>query len=359
MDISRRNFVSGLSSSLALGAVSGCINPPPAKVVRKDGELIWCMYQQLGSHMWHSGVKFPLAANGHFCGEKTHIDDASWERRMAACAKNGVNMLCIDLAEGLRYPSHPELALEGSRSPEWMNDRVRRLRDMGIEAVPSLNFSAAHNYWLGFWSRRISTPEYYRTISELLADAYDIFEKPSMMNFGMDEENEDCTKRDYFSSRRQGDLLWHDIDFYAKTISKLGARPWMWSDYEWWRSADYVKRVSKEIMQTNWYYGFDFDYKNMKGIEKTYVESYVRLEKAGFDQMPGCSNYVGAAHTKAGRKVNTENIPGTVEFAKREIAPSRLKGFYCMPWVSTNANSDPTWVDSCNQLGAAKKKYFG
>ena len=49
----------------------------------------------------------------------------------------------------------------------------------------------------------------------------------------------------------------------------------------------------------------------------------------------------------------------TSEFAKREIAPSRLKGFYCMPWVSTNANSDPTWVDSCNQLGAAKKKYFG
>lgn len=358
MDMSRRNFISGCTSATVLG-LAGCATSNVAPVARKDGDLIWCMYQQLGSHMWNSAVKFPLAANGHFCGESTTIEDDSWERRMAATKRNGCNMLCIDLAEGLLYPSHPELGLQGSRTPEWMNARVRKLRDMGIEAIPSLNFSSAHNYWMGYWSRRVSTPEYYRTVADLLADAYDIFEKPSYINFGMDEENEDCTKKSQFCLRRQGDLLWHDIDFYARTISKLGARPWMWSDYEWWRPEDFAKRVSKDILQTNWFYGYDFDYANLKGIERKYVECYVRLEKAGFDQVPGCSNYISGLHQKAGRKVNVENIPGTVEFARKVISKAHLKGFYCMPWVSTTSRTDPTWIDACEQLGKAKARYFG
>lgn len=358
MDMSRRNFISGCTSATVLG-LAGCATSNVAPVARKDNDLIWCMYQQLGSHMWNSAVKFPLAENGHFCGESTTIDDASWEVRMAATKRNGCNMLCVDLAEGLLYPSHPELGLKGSRTPEWMNERVRRLRGMGIEAIPCLNLSSAHNYWLGFWSRRVSTPEYYRFIADILADAYDIFEKPSLINFGMDEENEDNTRRSVYCLRRQGDLLWHDIDFYAKTISKLGARPWMWADYEWWRSDDYVKRVSKDILQTNWYYGFDFDYEKMTGIARKYVQSYVNLEKAGFDQMPGCSNYVGSEHQKAGRKVNVENIPGTLEFAKRVISKDHLKGFFCMPWVSTTSRTDPMWIDACDQFGKAKARNFG
>lgn len=351
--MTRRHFTFGVASALTLGATG----LGAAESAKKDG-LIWAMYQQLGSHMWHSAVKFPMAANGHYCGEKTMIDDASWERRMAATAKTGCNMMCIDLAEGLRYPSHPELALEGSRTPEWMNARVRKLRDLGITAIPSLNFSTAHDYWLGAYSRMLSTPTYYRVCRDLIRETAEIFENPPYFLMGMDEENEDCVKGDYLSIRRQKDLLWHDIGFFAKEMSACGARPWMWSDYEWWGSEAFCRNVSREILQTNWFYGWDFDYQNRKDISRTYVESYVRLEKAGYDQVPGCSNYLSGQHEKAKMKKNVENIPGTVEFCKKVIDPKRLKGFYCMPWVSTLADSDPTWIDAAEQLAAARARHY-
>lgn len=350
--ISRQGFLAGLGSLAAAGAFGSGV--PKSK----DG-LVWAMYNQLGSHDNWNQLKNPLAENGHFCGESTLIDDNSWENRMAAASKNGCNMMCIDLMEAYAYDSHPELALKGSRSREWLNKWVRRLRDMGIEAIPAINCSTTHSPWMGFWSRRVSTPEYYKFVADLFAEAYDVFEKPSHMHFGMDEENSDCTARMCYSLRRQDALLWHDINFYAKTISKLGARPWMFSDYEWWRTKEFPEKVSKDILQSNWYYGFDFDLESLKGNSHTYVESYIRLEKAGFDQMPGCSNWVGGHHIKAGRKVNVENIPGTVEFAKRVISKEHLKGFFCMPWLGRSVKSDPMWIDAVEQLAKAREKYFG
>lgn len=344
MNMTRREFVAGMS---AAAAVSAC-----GAASRKE-DFIWCMYQQLGSHMWPSAVKAPCAENGHYCGESTPIDDASWERRMASCAKNGCNMMVVDIAEGMHFSTHPELALKGTRSQAWMNERVRRLRDMGITAIPSLNFSTAHDFWLGRYSRMISTPEYYRCCADLIGESFDVFERPPLFFLGMDEENPDNTSKCHLSVRRQGELLWHDIDFYAKTVQRLGARPWMAADYEWWEPTEYCKHVSKDILQTNWYYGYDFDFEKLTGVTRTYVKGYLDLDKAGFDQVPACSNYVGVAHKKAGRTVNVENIPGTVAFARRVIDPKRLKGVMCMPWVSTTSATDPKWIDACDQFGAA------
>ena len=65
---------------------------------------------------------------------------------------------CVDVGEGLVYPSHPELVIEGSWSPDKLRAEVRRLRAMGVEAVPKLNFSTSHNGWLKQYRRMVSTP---------------------------------------------------------------------------------------------------------------------------------------------------------------------------------------------------------
>ena len=354
MELSRRNFISGCTSAaVATAGLAVRADSAVAPAVRKEG-FRWGIYQQQGSHMWNTAVKFPLAENGHYCGETTLIDDGSWERRMAKAAECGMNMMSIDLAEGLVYPSHPELAVQGSRSAEWMNARVRKLRDLGIEAIPCLNFSTAHHFWLGAWSRRVSTPEYYKTVAELLADAYDIFEKPSIMGMGMDEENPDNTAKCVHCLRRQGDLLWHDIDFYARTISKLGARPSMSADYVWWRREDYLKHVSKEIIQDNWYYGVNFDYLNMKRPRRTYVEAYLWLNEAGYDQMPGCGNYLEWYDKEDGLKENVLNVPRTIEFALKHIDSRHLLGIRCSCWSGTSPRGDKSWFDACDQFARAK-----
>lgn len=352
MPITRRNFVSGLSSALAFGSLDAVAAPAGGNTFR------WAVYQQLGSHMWNSAVKFPLAENGHYCGEETLIDDGVWERRMEKAAACGMNTMRVDVAEGLVYPSHPELAVKGSRSAEWMNARVRKLRELGIEAIPTLNFSTAHHFWLGHYSRMVSTPTYYKVVKDLYADVYDIFEKPTIMGMGMDEENSDNTSKCQHSLRRQGDLLWHDIDFYARTISALGARPTMAADYIWWRRDEYLKRVSKEIIQGNWYYGVNFDYENMKGPRRSYVEAYLWLNEAGYDQIPGCSNYVEWYDRKElGLTKNELNIPRTIEFARKHIDARHLLGFACSCWSGTSPRGDRRWFEACEQFAREKERH--
>jgi hypothetical protein len=43
------------------------------------------------------------------------------------------------------YPSHPELAVKGSWSPEKMKSELARLRALGLEPIPKRNFSASHD----------------------------------------------------------------------------------------------------------------------------------------------------------------------------------------------------------------------
>ena len=71
-----------------------------------------------------------------------------WRRAIDHMVEQKMNMLVIDIGEALVYPSHPELAIEGSWTPEKMQEEIRRLKALGIEAIPKLNFSTTHNGWL-------------------------------------------------------------------------------------------------------------------------------------------------------------------------------------------------------------------
>ena len=47
-----------------------------------------------------------------------------WRRIVDHAAKAGVNMIVIDLGEGLYYPSHPELAVEGTWCVATMREEI-------------------------------------------------------------------------------------------------------------------------------------------------------------------------------------------------------------------------------------------
>ena len=55
-----------------------------------------------------------------------------WRRAIDRMVEQKMNMLVIDIGEALIYPSHPELAIEGSWTPEKMQEEIRRLKDLGI-----------------------------------------------------------------------------------------------------------------------------------------------------------------------------------------------------------------------------------
>ena len=184
MKISRREFVStavGTVAASCFGSVGTVKNKEMSAMLLHLGHNLWCDY--LPEDM----------DNDRILGKDKpdtvlRNKDELWNRAVARMAERKLNMLVIDVAEGLVYPSHPELAIKGSWSPEKLNAEVRRLRALGIEAIPKLNFSTTHNGWMKHYHRMISTDPYYRMCEDVIKDVAEVFEHPRFLHIGYDEE---------------------------------------------------------------------------------------------------------------------------------------------------------------------------
>ena len=116
-----------------------------------EERMIWGLMIQLGHNMWGEEPLYgdpPSDKADKYAQPRNRTDRKLWNEVTAYAAKKGVNLLLIDLGEGLVYPSHPELAVEGSWTPEEMKKELARLRELGLEPVPKLNFSTTHDAWL-------------------------------------------------------------------------------------------------------------------------------------------------------------------------------------------------------------------
>ena len=170
--------------------------------MKEEEKMIWSSLIHLGMNFWGDierpacpfrWMETPEAAEcvrtTYKAADHLRFDEAFWRNLVVPSMKaGGVNMIVFDLGEGVVYPSHPELAVEGSWSPEKLRAELDRLRGMGFEMVPKLNFSASHDIWLKEYHRMISTPEYYRVCADLIRDAIEIFDHPRFVHLGLDEE---------------------------------------------------------------------------------------------------------------------------------------------------------------------------
>jgi hypothetical protein len=276
--------------------------------------------------------------------DRLRFDEQVWRSLTGRMAEVGMNMVIIDLGEALQYPSHPELWVEGSWEIERFRKELARLRAMGLEPIPKMNFSSAHDIWLKKYERMVSTRPYYQVCSDLIRDVCEIFDRPRFLHLGYDEETARHQRRYKFSVVRQGELWWHDFLWFVKETEKTGMRPWIWSDYVWHHPEEFYKRMPKSVMQSNWYYGRDFDIEKMKaaGNEQraAYVKAYEDLDKAGFDQVPAGSNWSC-----------DENFSGTVKFCRKVCSPERLKGFMMAPWFFTLTEWEKKNLEAINLVG--------
>lgn len=283
-----------------------------------------------GLNMWGESlppdIKGPLS-HGRLCNDRVKFSDKAWNTIVDVMVAKKMNMVVIDLGEFPVYPSHPELALPGSRSPDWIRNEVRRLKGVGLEPIPKLNFSASHDSWLGEYSRMLTTRKYYEVCRDLIRDVAEMFDHPRMLHIGFDEESQDHQRG--FKCVRVDEVWWHDLNFFVRTSEKNSMRPWMWSDYGW-KHGDFVEKCSKSVLQSNWYYINRFDLAKIDPKEQDYkiLHLFQKLDKAGFDQVPCGSNWTW----KNGPAVNV-SIAGLIKFCRENIAPERLKGFVMAPWA--------------------------
>ena len=298
-------------------------------------DLMWATLFHLGRNFCGDRVAFqkgddPAASFGF---RQMDFDEAIWREATERMSKGGINTVVLDLCEGVVYPSHPELAVKGSWPAEKLKGEIARLRRMGIEVVPKLNFSTCHDDWLGEYSRMVSTRTYYRVCSEIIGDVCAIFGGPRFFHIGYDEETTSNQTNYLIACVRQSELWWHDFLFFVKEIEKRGARAWMWSDYMWDHEAEFLKRMPRSVLQSNWYYGRRWAGEPPeRPYEAKRLAAFEKLDKAGFDQVPTGTNWV-PPYFKKGEN-NDVNFSCLVKHCRKHIDSRHLKGFINASWSS-------------------------
>lgn len=353
--MNRREFIGTLGTTAALAAL-------PA-FARKPEELRTMLFHW-GLNMWGESLPDGVKAlsKGRRCNDRVKFSDTLWNELVDRMVAKKLNAVLIDLGEFPIYPSHPELALPGSRPAEWVQAEVRRLKSLGIEAIPKLNFSAGHDAWLGEYSRMLTTRKYYEVCHDVIRDTWEMFDHPRFLHIGYDEERPRFQHG--YICVRENELWWHDLLKLVKECEALQMRPWMWSDYGWYKEhADFLTKCPKCIIHSNFYYddwiqGFDLKtlekLQDENGLPYKCLKFFIELDEAGFDQIPCSSNSLSRERRQAKIK-NEESMGKLVKFCREHISDERTLGFLMAPWENC---CDPGYgrtlnLEGIDQLAAA------
>lgn len=272
-------------------------------------------------------------------------DDETWRKTIDFLPQCGFNTVVIDVGDAIQYETHPDISIPGAWTKDKLKSELNRMRVMGLTPLPKLNFSACHDAWLKIYSRMLSTPQYYQVCKDIIKEVAEVFGYPEYFHLGMDEEW-DQNKENMIVVRPRR-IWWHDMNFFFSVCDSVGARPWVWADPCWNDPEDYIKNMSKSAVQSNWYYG-TIRKKSDGTYERNEIQTFCRLEEAGFDQIPTSSAF-GA------RWFNAQQM---MEMGKEVIAPERLKGFLTCPWYCTEDKHLFGLLNEAHLFGYAKKTVY-
>ena len=326
---------------------------------KSSQNMIWADLIHLSYNMWEDFSPQKYRDENYKCttcqearewahGYRANLtfDETVWNALLNEMSAVGMNMVVIDLGDAIQYESHPEIAVKNAWTPEKLRSELVKIRKMGLEPIPKLNFATTHDIWLGKYARMVSSEIYYTVCRDLIDEVITLFDHPRFFHLGMDEETAAHQINRNYAVIRQNDLWWGDLYFYISEVEKNGVRPWVWSDYAWHKPEVFFRKMPKSVLQSNWYYGSSFDIETLSEPEKPYVKLYNDLEKYGYDQVPTGSNHSVA-----------ENFESTVDYCKKVIDPTRLSGFMTAPWRPTLAPCLDRHKEAIGQVARAMKKF--
>jgi hypothetical protein len=308
--------------------------------------MIWANLIHLSYNMWIDREAPELEGYASVITYRPTLrfDKPLWDDLLPKMAENGVNMVVIDLGDAVKYKSHPEIAIEGAWSIDLLREELAKIRKLGMEPIPKLNLSTTHDVWLGPYSRMVSTPKYYEVCADLIGECIDIFDKPRLFHLGMDEETYGHQIHQQYVVVRQFDLWWNDLMFFVAHVEKKGVRAWIWSDFIWHHQEEFLAKMPKSVLQSNWYYEPDLEPPTEPC--SIYVKAYDTLDANGYDQIPTGSNHSSPA-----------NFGNTVKSCKERIAPERLKGFFQTIWRPMTEDFRDRQMEAVEQIGRARAEF--
>jgi hypothetical protein len=321
--MNRRDFLK-IGAATSVGSLAGCVSSraePPvlaeeARLCRKP--MIWGNLLHLSTNMWCDWDAPELKGRDSVYRSYLRFDRSLWDDLLKEMQRVGMNLVVIDLGDGVKYHSHPEIAVKGAWSTTELRAELKRMRTLGLEPIPKLNFSTSHDAWLGKYGHCVSTDVYYSVCHDLIAEVNHLFDQPRFFHLGMDEEEYENQKNHEHVVVRQYDAWWRDFLFLAGEVEKGGARPWIWSDYVWRHPETFYEKMPKSVVQSNWYYDAKWDPQNPR------AKVFQEFEKHGYDQIPTGSNYY-----------NSTNFVALVKECRRTLKPGNVLGFLQTPWHAT------------------------
>ena len=359
--------------------LAGCATRDVAKAPAPAGVPAWGVLLHFGCNMWTDwtpdGV-YPksfeeearMVKEGKIVFKSTRIycyrdfmsvDWKCWREEVDSIRQAGLDMVFIDLGEAYAYPSHPELWVTGSLDFDAMRAELAKIRALGLEPIPKLNFSTAHDEWLREYHYMTSTPKYYQVVADVIRDTCEVFGGPRYFHLGFDEETYAVCGRRSVSVIRNGEQWWKDFLFCANQVEKNGSRAMLWSDKICAGREDFYKHMPKSVLQVPWYYGKDFSKENLTwrpefeksqtmSIQRNLAASILELANHGYDIMPCTSNWE-----------SDEAADAMLGFCRKNVDQACVKGYFTTSWRKPVPEDHQRVLDSIRCFGAAKRKHFG
>ncbi len=100
--------------------------------------MLWGYLIHLSFNFWESHLP-PDRPQVAFRVARPHLrcDKPLWDELTERIAEAGGNLLVIDLGDGVRYESHPEIAVENAWSPQQLRDELEHCAAWAWSRSPS------------------------------------------------------------------------------------------------------------------------------------------------------------------------------------------------------------------------------
>ena len=177
-------------------------------------------------------------------------DEALLDEYAQALAAAGVNTLILDLGDAIAWQTHPEIAVENAWSVERLRQKLASLRAMGFALIPMLNFSTAHDMWLGDAAHMIATVPYYKVCTDLIREVCQIFDYPADFHLGWEEESykaQEDMGLEYIAVRHM-DQWWHDFYLFVDRVQGEGARAIFFADKMWENPDEFIAQTPTKVV---------------------------------------------------------------------------------------------------------------
>ncbi len=178
---------------------------------------------------------------------KTRISPETYMRFLRRAVVRGrYNTLVLDLSQGYRWASHPELARHNAWTRADLERVLEAARSLGLEVLPGIS-APSHAEWItrkypDLMEDGASTllctrrPETRELLGSLMSELIDVFDQPRYLHIGHDElwwrthrkhETERCPR---CAGSPRWQLVLDDLRWHHEWLAQRGVKPMMWSD---------------------------------------------------------------------------------------------------------------------------------